>query len=446
MMIDTIIAALEAASAKPAPGAGATISDWRLVETKKTGWQRFYIGKALDQRRALDLVEYRLTLYVDSERDGVAYRGEATVAIHPTQTPEEIGILVARTTFAASKSRTPHFGIPGPAPARVDFPVSAFEGRDIELCMDDLARALYAPDGPPESDARINSLELFLTRQRTRIANSRGCDVSFAQWKGECEFIVEASGPAGDVELYDDIVFGEPDLARLGSATASLLLLVAERARARAMPALVDTPLILRGENAQEVFAWFHDNARSDMVYTKASPFSAGSPVQGEASVAEALDTRAESFIPGLPQSAPFDPEGYPISSSPIIESGVITTLHGPVRYAQRLGLPATGAFPLFSVSPGALALDALREKPCLEPLLFSDFQLDSQSGSFGAEIRLAWYFDGKERYPVTGGSVTGSLMDNRAAMLRSRELSLCSRSLCPSAVKLFSVSVTGAS
>ena len=293
--------------------------------------------------------------------------------------------------------------------------------------------------------ARINSLELFLTRVGTRIVNSRGCDVSFVQWKGECEFIVEAAGPAGEVELYDDIVFSEPDLARLGAETASFLLLVSERARAEPMPELAGIPVILRGENAQAVFGWFHNNARTDAVYTKASPFSPGSRVQGEGPVSEPLDTVAEALIPGLPQSAPFDQEGYPIESWPTIRSGVIVALHGPVRYAQRLGVPASGAQPLFSVSSGGGSLETLRGSPYLEPLLFSDFQLDQQSGSFGAEVRLALYYDGTRTIPVTGGSVTGNLMDNRAAMLRSSERALSSGSLCPIAVKLFSVSVTGA-
>ena len=474
-MIDTIIAELKDLHADSGnSGSGGTltgaISDWRIVATKKTGRQRFYIRKALDQKRALDLAEYKVTVYMDSACDGTLYRGEATVTVHPTQAPEEIRQLLARTAFAASKSRTPHFDIPGPAKARCAIPASGFEQGDIEGHMDSLARALFSPDsaGAPDSArhpdhaapafparqaaqtssgsaAQINSLELFLTRTETRIVNSRGCDAAFVQWWGECEFIVQAEGPAGKVELYDNIAFGEPDLARLSAETETYLGLVAERARALPMPGLKDIPVILRGENAEAILGWFHDNARADAVYTAASPFKIGSAVQGETAVAEPLDTVAEAYIPGLPQSAGFDMEGFPIASSPIIREGVIVALHGPARYAARLGLEAIGAAPLFSASSGAQSLEAMHRKPYLEPLLFSDFQLDPQSGSFGAEVRLAWYFDGTQRIPVTGGSITGSLMANRAAMLRSSERALSTRSLCPAAVMLFSTSVTGA-
>ena len=44
--------------------------------------------------------------------------------------------------------------------------------------------------------------------------------------------------------------------------------------------------------------------------------------------------------------------------------------------------------------------------------MAFSDFQMDTMSGHFGGEIRLAYWFDGKETRIVTGGSVNGSIMD----------------------------------
>jgi len=75
---------------------------------------------------------------------------------------------------------------------------------------------------------------------------------------------------------------------------------------------------------------------------------------------------------------------------------------------------------------------------------MFSDFRLDTVTGSFGAEIRLAYYFDGKTRIPVTGGSISGSVAELRASMVRSRERSLGTRSLCPSAVLLKGVSIGG--
>jgi PmbA protein len=75
---------------------------------------------------------------------------------------------------------------------------------------------------------------------------------------------------------------------------------------------------------------------------------------------------------------------------------------------------------------------------------MFSDFRLDGVTGDFGAEIRLAYWFDGEKKIPVTGGSISGSVQEFKATMHRSSERSLGARSLCPTAVLLAGLRVTG--
>ena len=53
---------------------------------------------------------------------------------------------------------------------------------------------------------------------------------------------------------------------------------------------------------------------------------------------------------------------------------------------------------------------------------MFSDFRLDPVTGDFGAEMRLAYWFDGERRRPVTGGSISGSVTELRSTMKRSFE------------------------
>ena len=54
-----------------------------------------------------------------------------------------------------------------------------------------------------------------------------------------------------------------------------------------------------------------------------------------------------------------------------------------------------------------------LVKEPYLEILGFSAFQLDSFSGFYGGEVRLALYFDGKKLTPVSGFSISGNLFDD---------------------------------
>jgi predicted Zn-dependent protease len=209
------------------------------------------------------------------------------------------------------------------------------------------------------------------------------------------------------------------------------------------MPALSNLPLILRGKEAEQIFAWFFENARTEAIYSKASMFEIGATVQGEGAI-EPLELWAEPIIPGLPASSNFDDDGFPLTRMLVIEGGILKTLIGSIRHADWLGVPRNGAFKLFSVPGGSMSIEEFRAQPYLEPVMFSDFRLDPVTGDFGAEVRLAYYFDGTALIPVTGGSVSGSLRGMRTTMRRSRETAIVTRSSCPIAVRLEGALISG--
>lgn len=456
MMLDTIRSSIDGINA----GNGLKVADWRLVQKSISRQEQYFVHEAMEQVRAVDEIQYSLTVYVDSENGGKKFRGEATVGIQPSHTRDEVDAKIRQAVFAASKSRNPWFELPGPAEAKVALPASGFEELGEALRMRSVRDALYAPEtalaasGRAQSDSpagaivpRINSLELFVSREERRLLNSRGFDYSLTQWAGYSEFVVEANSKAGPVELFDDIHFSDPDPARLSETTGARLAQVRDRAVAQPMPALKDIPVILVGKEAEDVFAWFFDNSNTATIYSKASPFQVGMNIQrssDDEAVADPIDLWAEPVIPGIPASYPFDADGFPLERTSVIEGGVLKTLVGSIRHADWLSVPRKGNFALFSVSPGTMSLDEMHAAPYLEPIMFSDFRLDSVTGDFGAEVRLAYYFDGVHRVPVTGGSISGSVAELRAGMRRSVECALASRSLCPRAVVLHGVSVTG--
>ena len=453
-MKKTILAVIAAINAK----GEANIADWRLVSTTVSRQEQYFIREKTEQLRAVDELHYSLTVYVDSDMGGKKFRGEATVGIQPSHTKAEIEAKIRQAVFAASKSKNTWFDLPGPAAAKVSLPPSGFEGLAADARMEALRSALYAPeagvaarngDGPIQSAPipRINSLELFLSKEERTFANSKGLEFSGVKWRGYSEFVVEADSAQGPVELFDDIEFSDPDEARLREATGSRLAQVSDRALATPMPSLSGIPVILSGKEAEDLFAWFFGNSTTSAIFTKASPFSLGAYVQapehgGEA--ADPLDIWAEPYLRGLAASSPFDADGFPLERTQVIQGGYLRNLVGPIRYADWLGVERKGSFPLFSVSPGSLTLADMKAKPYLEPVMFSDFRLDPVTGDFGAEMRLAYWFDGERRRPVTGGSISGSVTELRSTMRRSFERRLATRSLCPRAVLLRGVSITG--
>jgi len=443
MMIDTIREAIASINEHDS----VKISDWRLVERRLQRQERYYIAAQAEQARAVDEASYSLTVYVDTVINDKRFRGEATVTLQPTFSPEDCAAKIRQAVFAASKSHNPWFGLPAPSDLNTALPVSGFAALSSADQVDVVRRAFYSAAAQFKGSARINALELFITEEHKRLINSRGVDYSATIWRGYSEFVVEADSRDGPVELFDDIEFSEPDTARLAETIGDRLAQVRDRALARPTPQLERIPVILRGKEAEAVFSWFFDNSRTEMIYSKASAFEPGKNVQKASDredVAEPLEVWAEPVIPGLPSSTAFDTDGFPLERTPVIEKGVLTTLIGSVRHADWLSVPRRGAFPLFSVSPGSMSLEAMHAAPYLEPVMFSDFQLDPVTGDFGAEVRLAYYFDGEKVIPVSGGSISGSLSTLRSSMRRSRETAVATLSRCPVAILLLGATITG--
>lgn len=437
---------------KAALEARADIADFRISETRKAGSERFFIGAKPDLARSIQALDYKVTVYVDAEEKPSRSRGNATVSVHPTMDARSVEAILDRAVFAASKSRNPWYPIPEPVAAAMALPASGFELRAPEAWMAELGRALYEGEASrgrsSQVAGRVNSLELFLDRIEHRVLNSRGVDAAWSTWRGYVEFTVEAQGSSGGVELTDMFSFAEPDPARLAAEMGARVAAVGDRAIARPTPALAGLPLVLAGRQAEDILRWFFANLDAARVYSKASPFALGASLHGEKARPGEYDPVslwAEPYLPGAPGSSPYDPEGAPLSRLSCAENGEAKALHGQTRYAHYLGLPPAGAYSLFSVGPGSIPAARMRAEPNLEVAFFSDFNVDADSGDFGGEIRLAYWNDGARRIPVSGGSVTGSLFENRASIRLSGETTLSDSMRGPEAILLPRVSVTPA-
>jgi PmbA protein len=88
--------------------------------------------------------------------------------------------------------------------------------------------------------------------------------------------------------------------------------------------------------------------------------------------------------------------------------------------------------------------MDELKQEPYLMTAAFSDFTVDTLTGDFCGEIRLAWYYDGKTTVPVTGGSVTGNITELQNEMYLSKERQKDNNFEGPAMVMLKNVTVAG--
>lgn len=425
-MIGKILQALQALN----------IDTYSIRQTETQTAEAFFLRKHLDLKRRTSLMDYEVTVYRPFEKNGVKMLGSSPIPVYPGMEEGELREDLRSAYHAASFVCNPYYTLVSgqkepPIPSK-----SGFAGQPLEASLKVMAQALFAGD---DSDTVfINSAEIFAARKAHRILNSAGVDVSYETYEVTGEYVVQCLEP-NDVETYHRFSYREPDAQALTEDVAQALRQTKDRAAASAPPKAGEYTVILSAEHMRELLSYYLDRANSSMIYQKYSGYAVGQAIQGENIQGDAVTIRLKAV-------EPYSEEGVPMQDRVLMEDGVLRTIHGGNRFAQYLGIEPTGQYRCISVPTGHTPLARMQAEPYLHIVSFSDFQMDSMSGHFGGEIRLAYLYDGQTVTPVTGGSVNGSLLEAQGHMVFSQERYQSGNYEGPFAVAIRGVRVAGQS
>lgn len=391
-MIDIILSAL----------AENNITVYRINEEQTSSVELFFIKKKLDMRRSSDIHSYRVTIFNDFEKDNVKMRGSSTTYIHPGMSPAEVSQTLKDAYFAASFVCNRHYELISETDNNIPADVSSLAELSLEEAAIAMTNALYAAD--TFSDAWINSAEVFVYKTVSRILTSEGIDVSYTSYRTDGEFVTQCTSPA-DVEIYTGFSYDSLACDELTKKAKASLKTVTDRAKADAAPAAGTYDIILSDKNVAEILSYYTDRSNASYIYPGYSNFSLGDNVQGS-------DITGETLKLSLSNEAPYSEDGIVMTNRELINNGTLKLIHGATRFCRYIGVEPTGNFSKIICSNGTVSFEDMKKQPYLHIVNFSDFQMDSFSGHFGGEIRLAYLFDGKDIKLVTGGSINGSITE----------------------------------
>ena len=142
-------------------------------------------------------------------------------------------------------------------------------------------------------------------------------------------------------------------------------------------------PVVLCGEALIPLFEAYTSQASAGTAYMKLSRFDVGQSVYGDQPpTGERLTLRANALRPFGLASHRFAADGVPGQDVLLIEDGVLRARHATQRYAQYLGIPATGEPGDTEVGTGATALAGLLEGESVYQVVgFSAPDVDSHHG-----------------------------------------------------------------
>lgn len=391
----------------------AGISDYIVNGYTERTAELFFVKQQLDTRRIKDVEKFKVTVYRTGERDGKKLRAFTDVTVLSAMTDAEILDAFRGAYFAAQFAMNPYYELPDPVVAPIIEAKGALAKLPPERSAGEMAKALFAADH--EDGAFINSAEIFVIHKRVRVISSRGADVSWTEASVKGEYVVQAKEPE-DVELYRDFG-GYTELAAdaLTAHVKEALTFVKDRARAQRILKSGNYDVILSDENVMMTLWFYAERAAANMLYPGYSTWKVGDAVQGEA-IGERIDLT-------LKARQPYSDEGIPMKDLRLFENGVLRAVHGSNRFCRYLGVEPTGDYRKFTCNnPGTMTFDEMKDRPCLWAVTFSGFDLDTFSGHFGGEIRLAYLIENGKATPVTGGSINGNIFEAQKDLAFSKE------------------------
>jgi len=422
--------------------------EWLVGETRTRRLESYNIRRERDMAREVEITHLHLKLFADFEEDGKKYRGSCSVEVKNGLSTAELKSLIEEGRGAARHARNAFYPLVEPSAP------SGGDSAEIDLTssLAALENEFHALDEREEHDGggHASYSEFFVSWNRHRILNSRGVDVSFAGGEFSGETAIHRRGSqGGETEVFGSFsssLSTDTGLARrmLTERAAGLFEMARRKSEARPTPLLDGIDVLLSGECLADFFDCFRARANASMIYRGLSTYKVGERVQGAGTDCDRITVTLDPRLEGSSRTAPFDYDGLPVSPTEFIKDGVLTGIWGDTRFASYLGLVPSGNIDSFRVSGGTAAADDLRRGRHLEIVSLSDFRVDPVTGDFGSEIRLAFYFDGKESVPVTGGSVSGNIAAVRDGMRMSVEEAQHDFFRGPAAVLLRGTTVSG--
>ena len=440
MMLDSIQNALKKRS---------DLAGWNVRHALSRGEQLYAVPNGIESRRSVNSEKYVINVFRQTAApDGSAALGRGDATLLPGGDIEQ---AINQAALVAGLVANPVHTLPGPAPLPnvplVDASLKDDPGRVLQSALEEMRAAVARVPG-----VRLTSAECFGEFESVHLVNSRGIDARQEMTSTEVEFVLHAQNDDREVENMGVIT-------RRRASDLNLAADVEEKARQAldllepAPPPTWQGPVVLRGDGLVEFiasgssfgFVALERFGSASSKYSRLTNWEIGKTVfRGEVK-GDPLTVWANRTMPYGSASNLFDNEGLPAQRIEFIRDNLLVNFTASQRYADYLGVPATGAFGGVELPPGHREAAALLAEPHIEVVHFSWFHPDPVTGNFASEIRFGYLVENGVRKPFTGGQLIGNYMDALADVCWSAETGFFGTYLGPHTARFNDLKVAGA-
>lgn len=375
------------------------LSDYEYTKVTKHASELFFVKKKMELNRVVNTDTISIQVYKDVEDK----RGSSMIAV---TSADDASSLDAKITAAVKKAETalnPYYPLASNQASLINASKQNESLNDIALKV-----AEVIDEANQSSESWLNATEIFVYVTRTEFMNSN--DVHHVDTKLSVEFetIPTSSHENEEFESYKYYRNNTFDKASIENDIRDILHLVKQRSIAKHIDTVnitKDTPVYMYGEMANLIVGNIMENASYASHVMQSNHYAIDKPVSNTK-----FDMILKGQIEGAANASAFDNHGVVLKETEIIHDGINTNLFGDIQYGHYLNAKEiTGSYPVAEIK-AKNTVDALQPHLIIDH--FSAPQLESASGYFGGEVRLARYFDGEKYIPLTGFSITGNIYD----------------------------------
>ena len=208
-------------------------------------------------------------------------------------------------------------------------------------------------------DVYLTAAECFGEIHTTHLVNSRGIDAEQEATQINIEFVLHSRRGDQDVETFMEMRRRRVADLRLEEEVEQKVQQTLDQFEATPAPSW-EGPVVLRGAVLATFMAGdslrggvLHTLGDAEAKYAKYSSWEIGKSVFRSEIKGDPLTVWANRCIPFGLYSNRFDDEGVPAQRVELIRNNELVAFSASQRYADYMGLPATGAFGGVEVPPG---------------------------------------------------------------------------------------------
>ena len=377
------------------------VSAYEIKQTVNEGKQLYFVGKKLETSRAVNTEEIGVTVYHDFEQ----FRGNSGFSVTANDTRESVASKIADCVVKAKQGRNPYFPL---AEKGENICERKQLAEPVIESLKKVADEVFAADHFENSS--LNATELFGDVNHVRFLNSNGVDHSFDKTSLFIETIPSYKSD-DEYELYYSQNDGTLEPEGLTAAIETELKNVKYRSEARRISD-VELPEGIDVHIKDDMLGRLMMNFASELSY-QSNFFHSNHYSIGDEISPRPFTITMKGVEEGALSSSPVDANGVALGQTAIIKDGKAAALWGDLRFGTYLKQEnITGSYPVMVLDGYQPISEEDFNKPHITVMSMSSPQLDSASGHFGGEVRLALYVNGDQIIPLTGFSISGNFYE----------------------------------